>query len=348
MPLITDYDEVRGIYTEAAERGIGLPVFCAEDRETLEGILASAYEFGKRIGVDSLPIIPAWTGRYPSRGQAGFVSACGDPVLGCRLMFSDLACFAGENSPYRNLRIMPHFDHAIPWLDMDLMLGFADQFASIMCDASEKPFDENMETTKQYVEDVRGRVVVEGAVDEIFEDGGEGEKNDPTTAEQAQRYLEQTGVDIVVPNVGTEHRATAKQVRYLSEQARAISAVVGKIMCLHGTSSLKDEDLGRLPDDGFVKINVYTTLAVHGGQALARSLLGDVGNLFGEDDLRDLVDRGVLGPAVLAEDYAETRAPIQPKLNGLCNPTRRDAWFKAVRDRCTDYLSAFHYERYQG
>ena len=42
MPLVTSYNAVKEIYEEAVERGIGLPVFCAEGRETLEAILASA------------------------------------------------------------------------------------------------------------------------------------------------------------------------------------------------------------------------------------------------------------------------------------------------------------------
>jgi len=341
MPLITDYNEVKDTYAEAAEKGIALPVFCAEDRETLEAILASAYEYGKKIGVDNLPIIPAWTSRYHSRGQMELVSACGEVILGHELMFSDLRRYAGESSPYRNLRILPHFDHAIPWLDMDVMLMFADKFASVMCDASEKPFEENISITAEYVEKTKGRVVVEGAVDEIFEDGAEGEKNDPTTPEQAQEFLARTGVDIMVPNVGTEHRATADQVKYLSDVARSISDVVGKIMCLHGTSSAKPEDLPRLPYDGFVKINVYTTLAVHGGQALARKLLDDVGSIFDESILNELVEQEVLGKAVM-----EKKAD-KPTLNGLCNPARRDAWFKAVRNRCGQFLSVFNYERYQ-
>ncbi len=346
MPIITDYNEVKEVYQEAAEKGVALPVFCAEDRETLEAILASASEFGKKIGVDNLPIIPAWTSRYPARGQMTLVSACGDAVLGSQLMFSDLECFAGENSPYSNLRILPHLDHAFPWLDMDILNGFADQFASVMCDASEKPFDENIKITAEYAERMKGRVVVEGAVDEIFSAGGEGEKNEPTTPEQAQRFLDQTGVDIIVPNVGTEHRATADQVNYLSDSARAISDQVGKIMCLHGTSSVKAEDLARLPEDGFVKINVYTTIAVHGGQALARELLDNVGNIFSEEQLRELVASGALGEAVLSENYGATKLPMKPKLDRVTNPLRRDAWFEAVRNRCSDFLSAFNYERY--
>ena len=82
-------------------------------------------------------------------------------------MFSDLDVFTSEDSPYKDLLVMPHLDHSNPWENMDILLGFADQFASVMCDASEKPLEENIRLTAEYVEKVKGKVVVEGAVDEI-------------------------------------------------------------------------------------------------------------------------------------------------------------------------------------
>jgi len=341
MPLVTDYRQVKDIYQEAAERRVGLPVFCMEDRETLEAVLAAAAEIGKRIGRDDVPVIPAWTARYPGRGQMTLLTACGDPVLGTRLMFSDLAAMTSGSSPYRRLRVLPHLDHAFPWLDGDVMDAFADAFASIMCDASERPFSENVRLTAEFVDRVRGRVVVEGAVDEISESGSGAPKNDPTTVEQARRFLDGTGVDIIVPNVGTEHRATADQVRYRGDRAREISAAVGRILCLHGTSSVAAGDLAGLVDDGFVKINIYTTLAVHGGQAVARQVLDTIGDLFGEADLRELVAEGLLGNRVL-----DRATPPRPRLASVANPPRRDAWFRAVRDRCLEFFEAFGYGRW--
>lgn len=339
MPLVTDYRHVKEIYQEAAELGVGLPVFCTEDRETLEAILAAGLEIANEIDVDDIPIIPAWTSRYPPRGQMTLITASGDPVLGTRLMLSDLQAMTSGTSPYRKLRVLPHLDHAFPWLDGDILTGFADQFASVMCDASEKPFDENIRLTAEYVECMRGRVVVEGAVDEIFESGGVGEKNEPTTVEQAQRFLRETGVDIIVPNVGTEHRATADQIHYRSTRARELSAALGKIMCLHGTSSVSPTDLPHLPDDGFIKINVYTTLAVHGGQAVARRVLNDIGSIFSKAQIEEFVAAGVLGEGVVTDE-------AKPKLVTVANPPRRDAWFGAVKRRCEEFLRIFHYERY--
>lgn len=345
MPLVTDYHAVKDVYQQAAERGIGLPVFCCEDRETLEAILASTLAMGRRIGVEDLPIIPAWTSRYPARGQMTLVSACGDAVLGHRLIFSDLHAFMSDTSPYRKLRVLPHLDHAFPWLDGDVLETFADDFASVMCDASEKPFAENIRLTAQYVEKVKSRVVVEGAVDEIFESGSR-DKNEPTSVEQAQRFLSETGVDILVPNVGTEHRATGSKVNYQSDQARKISAAVGKILCLHGTSSVAPADLPRLPADGFVKINVYTTLAVAGGQAVARKVLSNLGNIFTSEQIDEMILRGILGSKALSAEGTQTQPPVKPKLACVANPPRRDVWFAAVRDRCLDFLEVFNYYRF--
>ncbi len=342
MPIVTDYHAVTEIYREAAERHVALPVFCCEDRETLEAVLAAAEALGRQLGVEDLPIIPAWTGRYPARPQLNLLTACGDAVLGVNLMLSDLAAFMGETSPYRKLRVLPHLDHAFPWLDGDLLDNYTDRFASVMCDASERTFEENVRLTAEYVEKVRGRVVVEGAVDEIYEPSG-AERNTLTSVEQAEMYLRETGVDILVPNVGTEHRAAGKQARYLPEHARKISAAVGKILCMHGASSVPPADLPGLADDGFIKVNIFTTLAVSAGQAVARQVLDNVGNIFTQAQLEDLVGAGVLGTAVLDENYGETRPPISPKLLGAATPSRRDAWFASVKGRCVEFLQTFNY-----
>lgn len=348
MPLITGYSQVKDVYGEAAELGVALPVFCAEDRETLEAILAAALEVGREIGREDLPVIPAWTCRYPARPQMQLLTACGDPALGTELMFSDLSAFAAGTSPYRKLRIMPHLDHAFPWLDRDVLEGCADRFASVMCDASERPFEENIRLTAEYVEKIKGQVVIEGAVDEIFEAGNQAAKNELTTVKQARKFLDQTGVDFIVPNVGTEHRLTNGQAFYRRDRAREISANVGKVLCLHGTSSLKPEELPGLPADGFIKVNIYTTLAVHGGQVLTRKVLNNLGNIFTEEELDQLVKQGVLGEKTTRSDYGENKPPVRPKLDCVANPPRRDAWFNAVKEKCKDFMRVLQYQRFAG
>lgn len=342
MPLVTDYNQVRDTYREAAERGVALPALCAEDRETIEAILASAAEVGRRLGVRDLPVIVSWTGRYPPCPQACHVAACGDAFLGSKLMLSDLEVFAEPGSPYADLRILPHLDHSWPWLDEDLLTGLIDRLASVMCDASMRPFDQNIEITARYMEQVRGRVLVEGAVDELPESGEAEEAIALTTVEQARRFVAETGVDMIVPNVGTEHRATADQVAYRGDRAREISAAVGPIMCLHGASSLKEADYARLASDGFVKVNMFTTLAMSAGAAVARYVAGNLTGALPEADLRELADRGIIGPAPFeALARGEGR-----RLAAAVNAGRRDAWFTSFRDRCISVLEQFGYARF--
>ncbi|HEY59218.1 MAG TPA: class II fructose-bisphosphate aldolase [Anaerolineae bacterium] len=345
MSIIRNYNQVKEIYQEAGEREVGLPLFCCEDRQSLEAILAAAYEIGQEIGIPNIPIIPAWTSRYHVRGQAALVSKTNDARIGCQLMFSDLKIFTGENSPYKDLLVMPHLDHAFPWVDGDILLDFADQFASVMCDASEKPLDENIKLTAEYVEKVKGKVIVEGAVDEISStEGGLREKK--TTIEEAERFVRETGVDIIVPNVGTEHRSTKASASYDSELTRQLSGAVGKILCLHGSSSIKREDLPKLPKDGVIKINLYTALAYASGKAVVEYVIDNVGNVFRPEELEELVKAGKLGRTVLNADYADTILPVGPKLTHFTNPLRRDVWFNTFKEKCKDYMYQFNYENF--
>ncbi|MBI2844054.1 MAG: class II fructose-bisphosphate aldolase [Armatimonadetes bacterium] len=341
MPLVTDYRQVLEVYDEARERRVVLPIFCCEDRETLEAILAAALEVGREIGINDLPIIPGWTARNPGRAQMRMLTACGDPMVGMRMMFSDIEVFMGETSPYRKLRVMPHMDHAIPWLESDIMQGFADRFASIMCDASAKPFEENIRLTSEFADKVRGKVVVEGAVDEVSDKDIEGSEIIFTSVPQAERFLKETGVDILVPCVGTAHHAIKEKAEYSSERAREISSGVGNILCVHGGSSLGPEDIAGLSDDGVIKITVFTRLAVSGGQAVARTVIDNLADMLMESEMRRLISDGFLGDRVL-----EAKS-IGPKLRSLANPQRRDAWFGAVRSKCVRYLRELGYRRFE-
>jgi fructose/tagatose bisphosphate aldolase len=114
-------------------------------------------------------------------------------------------------------------------------------------------------------------------------------------------------------------------------------------MCLHGTSSVKPENLPQVPRDGFVKVNIYTTRAVHGGQAVAREILNSLRGIFSEPQLKQLIQEGALAQSVLSSPGSTS---IKPKLASVANPPRRDAWFQAVKNRCKDFLEALNYRRY--
>ena len=82
----------------------------------------------------------------------------------------------------------------------------------------------------KFVEDTKGKTLVEGAVDEIYEAGSDAVKNEPTDPFQAKGFVDETGVYLIVVNVGTEHRATQQDYKavYLGDRAREISSLVGR------------------------------------------------------------------------------------------------------------------------
>lgn len=342
MPLVNDYNAVKDIYDEAAQAGVSLPAFCTEDQRTTEAILKGAYEKSLELGKPNLPVIVAFTVNYPPRGQMNLYTTVKDTKLGIRAIFDDVDMLLSEASPYSKLRVMLHLDHAFPWLDEDALYNYTDKFATIMYDASEKPFEENIKLTARYVEQVGDKVLVEGCVDEIVE-SDTGVKNEITTVEQAKRFVSETGADLIVANLGTEHRATTAEKRYHRSRAREIVDAVGKILVLHGTSCLKDNDLAKLPEDGIIKINIYTILAVLGGQAVAEFVLRNLGNMFNREQLEKMQNDNIIGGRFFDKDYIQNtcNGELKPKLEIVAETLRRDAWVAKVKEQIKYYFDVF-------
>ena len=53
-------------------------------------------------------------------------------------------------------------------------------------------------------------------------------------------------MDLVVCNLGTEHRATGKDLQYHGEVSRGIRDVIGHKIVLHGTSSVPNDQVRKL------------------------------------------------------------------------------------------------------
>ena len=238
-------------------------------------------------------------------------------------------------------------DHGQFNSDETLLEDFLDDFSCVMFDCSTLPFDENIRRTAAYVERHGDHVTIEGAVDEITSAGGI-PRDELCTVERAQQFVRETGVDLIVPNVGTEHRSTLEKAKYHGGLARAISQAVGKILCLHGTSSLGVHDIDRIKDDGIIKVNIWTRLERIGGQAVARHTLKDLGNILDAGEITELVREGLLGPA-FGDPEQLARAcggKIGPKLSSVAEVERCDVWVNAVIPAIKEYLYMFGYVNY--
>ena len=349
MPLINNPTEVEEIYREAAERGIILANFCTANRRTTEAIFLATHLFGQRHGLDDLPVIISATANYPIEPQLQHYTATGNALVGLRALLADVDTFLSADSPYTGVRAMLHLDHALPEVEDAIIPLCLDKFATIMYDCSYYTFDENIERVARFVQENKGRVLVEGAVDEVIQSEHasdmEGHLTDPAMAE---RFLYETGAFLIVPNLGTEHRSTAAVAKYEGDLARAIRQRIGPRLVLHGSSSLRDEDLPRLAEDGIIKVNVWSIFERLGGQAVARDVLRNLGNILPAEELNRWQAEGFLGDRLFDETYVQDQAGgmLGPKGTHLVELHRRMQWHQAVVGRMLFYLEQFGYGRW--
>jgi len=349
MPLVSDPIEVKEIYDQAAETGICLANFCAANSRTMESILQAVSTFGQTHGLGGLPIIVSATANYPIEPQLQHYTGTGDARVGLRAFLADVDTFLSEDSPYADARVMLHLDHARPGVDDEIMPLVLDKFSTIMYDCSLFPVDENIRRVADFVAQHQGQVWVEGAVDEVAQAEDATTQDELTDPAMAERYLRETGVFLIVPNLGTEHRATAAVARYQGALARTIRDRIGPRMVLHGSSSLQDEELPHLAEDGIIKVNIWSIFERLGGQAVASDVLHNLGNLFPVEQLRAWQAEGYLGPHFFDEAYQREQCQGSPGPKGwaLVEHRRREVWQQAVVARMLFYLEQFGYQRWQ-
>ncbi len=341
MPLISDANRAREIYRQAAARGICLANFCTENRRTTEAIFCAAHLFAQAHGLLTVPVVISATANYPIEPQLRHYTGVDDAKVGLRALLADVDTYLSEDSPYQNVTVLLHLDHALPDYEEEIIPRCLERFATIMYDCSYFPFDENIRRTAEFVARHGHQVMVEGCVDEIIQaeeaDTAEGHLTDPA---QAERFLAQTGVDLLVPNLGTEHRSTTASAHYDGELAQRISQRVGPRLVLHGSSSLRDADLPRLAGDGIIKFNVWSIFERLGGQAVAELTLRSLGNILSAAAVQEGLVQGWLGPRFADEAFIRDHCEgaIGPKGWAVVERARRQVWQEAVVGRMLFYL----------
>lgn len=302
MPLITGREAVLAQYQAAAKRGWTLPCLGTENLTTTEACLAAAQDMAQARGT-RIPVILALTITYASRPQAVHYTHSRRWDTGLRLALADLQVLTRPDGPYPLVDCMLHLDHAQHDSDRELLTQWdLSQFSSVMYDASTLPFAENCAATAAFVKARGHQVVIEGACDEIVEAGGV-EDSPLSTVAQAQAFAA-TGVDLMVANLGTEHRASAATLRYRPELARAISAQVAAKLVLHGASSVALEQVRGLFADGVVKCNVWTTLERDSSPALVETLIRHASQASDPQTAKYLQSAGFLGPKAMVDERA--------------------------------------------
>ncbi|HBZ11667.1 MAG TPA: class II fructose-bisphosphate aldolase [Bacillus bacterium] len=164
---------------------------------------------------------------------------------------------------HASVPVVLHLDHG---QDIDFVKRAVDLgFTSVMIDASQDPFEENVRKTKEIIEYAHPRgVVVEAEIGHVG--AGENYENHEhtesfyTTAEDAKQFYEETNVDSLAISIGTAHGNYVGTPEINFNRLKEISQVVPVPLVLHGGSSSGDANLRRCALDRIVKINIFTDL----------------------------------------------------------------------------------------
>ena len=170
-------------------------------------------------------------------------------------------------------------DHAktLDQIRYALALGFS----GVMIDASLSPLHQNIALTRQAVELAHAQgVSVEAELGHV------GQSQDTLSADQqqahltrideAERFVNETGVDALAVSIGTLHGLYRGTPRLDFDRLSQLRALCRIPLVLHGGSDTPDQDLRRAIEIGIDKINIWTDVRIPFLRALKEALDGPV------------------------------------------------------------------------
>lgn len=151
-------------------------------------------------------------------------------------------------------------------------------FTSVMIDASEKPFNENVKITKEVVEyahakgvSVEAELGMIGTTDFIETDSDEELYTDPI---EAAEFVKQTGVDALAVSCGTAHGVyMVHEPKVDYDRLSGIRELTPVHLVLHGGSGVPSEMIHKafqLTNGGVSKVNIATDLELSLLKAIGR------------------------------------------------------------------------------
>lgn len=169
--------------------------------------------------------------------------------------------------------VVVHYDHGLTFdrCMEALQLGFT----SVMYDASAKPYDQNIQETREIVRIAHAfGATVEGEIGHVGNADGSDPAGDDryTTVAEAMDYRNDTGVDALAIAIGTAHGAYKTAPKLSFERLREIREKVDTPLVLHGGSGLTDEDFRKAVQGGIAKVNIFTDLCLAGMEAERQAL----------------------------------------------------------------------------
>ncbi|MDI3547811.1 MAG: fructose-bisphosphate aldolase, class [Halanaerobiales bacterium] len=156
--------------------------------------------------------------------------------------------------------IVVHLDHGYTYENIIKAIHYG--FSSVMFDGSNLSYQENIDKTREIVKIAHAAgISVEaelGYVAGFGEGGSEKDENIFTKPEQAEEFVQKTGIDALAVSIGTVHGIYKGKPHLNFKLLKDIRNRVSIPLVLHGGSGLRDEDFKKLILCGINKINFFT------------------------------------------------------------------------------------------
>ena len=160
---------------------------------------------------------------------------------------------------YHGVEGWVHLDHGDSY---ELVAQCLDAgFDSVMIDASEKSFSENVAITSKVVKLAESYGAnVEAELGYIAKLGQNKEKGGFTQPLEAKEFVDATGVNALAIAIGTAHGFYDKEPELQLERLSEIAAITNATLVLHGGSGVPRDSLREAVDRGICKINLATEI----------------------------------------------------------------------------------------
>ena len=122
--------------------------------------------------------------------------------------------------------------------------------------------------------------------------------------------------------------------RITSYTARAIKAKIGPRICLHGTSSVSNDQIGKLFEDGICKVNIWTALERDASPALTEWVVKNAAKVGGPKMEQKLIDEGYL--------TASSKTGNKASLQHFTTAARQEIIFEEMKKIARGYLDLWY------
>ena len=295
MPVLTERSDVLEQLARVREANVVMPVFCFDSIMNLEANLAAVQDYAREHGIENPVVAPSITYDYGPMSQVRRITRRGSPEENLELAFYFMERFCGKpDSTYGNVIVLPHYDHADAVEEEAVWNKYKDKFATVFIDASlgDRTLEQNKELTARQVAKYMDHFVIEAALQRPAVEGHHGadaiDITDEEYAQQAKDYLDDTGADLLVVELGSKQQAVG-WADYNSERCQAVSKALGDSkLVLHGGSSIPLEQQASMAYDGIIRFNIWSRVAREGARAGAWAILKRVWDIFVRGDPNQL------------------------------------------------------------